>query len=107
MNKLFSYTILAVLLLLSTHAEAQSKVKAQYLEETELVSIVAHLAEVSGYDWDVEDVGVDDYLAEVDSYSVGVLHGSIPALTIPSARHQPSSKFLKSVPVSRSDVSKA
>lgn len=68
MNKFFSYTILAVLLLLSTHAEAQSKVKAQCLEETELVSIVAHLAEVSGYDWDVEDVGVDDYLAEVDSY---------------------------------------
>lgn len=48
-------------------ANAQAKVKAEYPEEMELVSIVAHLARVNGYDWDAEDVGVDDYLAEVDS----------------------------------------
>ena len=48
-------------------ANAQTKVKAENPEEVELVSIVAHLAHVNGYDWDAEDVGVDDYLAEVDS----------------------------------------
>lgn len=61
-----AYALLA-LLLLATHTKAQNRAKAQYLEETELVSIVAHLAEANGYDWDAEDVGVDDYLAEVDS----------------------------------------
>lgn len=50
---------------LSTNAHA--KVKAEYPEEVELVSIVAHLALVNGYDWDADDVGVDDYLADVDS----------------------------------------
>lgn len=44
-----------------------AQVKAVYLEETELLSIVSHLAKVSGYDWDAEDVGVDDYLADVDN----------------------------------------
>lgn len=58
---------LLVLLLLATHIKAQNRAKAHYLEETELVSIVAHLAEANGYDWDAEDVGVDDYLSEVDS----------------------------------------
>ncbi|MDO4197095.1 MAG: hypothetical protein Q4D33_13225, partial [Prevotellaceae bacterium] len=61
-----AYALLA-LLLLATHTKAQNRAKAQYLEETELVSIVAHLAEANGYDWGAEDVGVDDYLAEVDS----------------------------------------
>ena len=57
-------------------ANAQAKVKAELRlrlseaknpEEMELVSIVAHLARVNGYDWEAEDVGVDDYLTEVDS----------------------------------------
>ena len=61
-----AYALLA-LLLFATYTEAKDRVKAQYTEETELVSIVAHLAEANGYDWDTEDVGVDDYLAEVDS----------------------------------------
>lgn len=67
---LLSCTIIAILLLFATHTEAQERVEAQYLEETELVSIVAHLAKVNGYDWDAKDVGVDDYLAEVDSVFV-------------------------------------
>lgn len=48
-------------------AHAQTRVMAENPEEVELVSIVAHLASVNGYDWDAEDVGVDDYLTEVDS----------------------------------------
>lgn len=48
-------------------ANAQTKVKAENPEEVELVSIVAHLADVNGYNWDAEDVEVEDYLAEVDS----------------------------------------
>lgn len=57
--------MLVVVAAMSAHA--QTKVRAQYIEETELVSIVSHLAGVSGYNWDAEEVGVDDYLAEVDS----------------------------------------
>ncbi len=61
-------TILCTLVCIFTlSVNAQTKVKAENPEEVELVSIVSHLAQVNGYDWDAEDVGVDDYLAEVDS----------------------------------------
>ncbi len=56
-----------------------AQVKAVYPEEIELVSIVSHLAKVNGYDWDAEDVGVDDYLTDVDStFAVYRNHPIIP-----------------------------
>lgn len=69
----FKYSILTLLapflflMAMALPAGAQTKVKAENPEEVELISVVAHLARVNGYDWDAEDVGVDDYLAEVDS----------------------------------------
>lgn len=44
----------------------QDKVRAEYIEETELVSVVAHLAGVPGYNFG-EDEALADYVAEVDS----------------------------------------
>lgn len=49
-------------------ASAQGTVKAQYIEETELVAVVAHVAEVNGYVWDEEEAGMYDYFTEVDRY---------------------------------------
>lgn len=63
MKRFILTLIIAVVCTCCTFAQ----VKAVYLEETELLSIVSHLAKVSGYDWDAEDVGVDDYLADVDN----------------------------------------
>ena len=63
--------ILFVLLLIAgwtNVASAQNIVKAQYIEETELVAVVAHLAEVNGYAWDEEEAGVYDYFTDVDKY---------------------------------------
>ena len=57
-----------IFMLYTTAAMALAPIKARYSEEAELVSIAAHLAEVNGYDWSGEDVNVDDYLAEVDSF---------------------------------------
>ena len=57
-----------IFMLYTTAAMAIAPIKARYSEEAELVSIAAHLAEVNGYDWSAEDVNVDDYLAEVDSF---------------------------------------
>ncbi len=57
-----------IFMLYTTAAMALAPIKARYSEEAELVSIAAHLAEVNGYDWSAEDVNVDDYMAEVDSF---------------------------------------
>lgn len=77
--KVYLLIAVSLLMLTATVAMAQSPVKAQsdikpqspvkarYIEEIELVSIAAHLAEANGYDWGAEDVGVEDYLADVDS----------------------------------------
>ena len=54
-----------LLVLSSSHSFSQREVKAKYLEETELVSIVAHLAEIPGYTW--EDEALPDYMVELDS----------------------------------------
>lgn len=56
-----------MMLVCALSANAQANVKVENPEEVEFMSIVAHLAAVNGYDWDAEDVGVDDYLAEIDS----------------------------------------
>lgn len=58
-------TIIMLLVLSSSHCFSQREVKAKYLEETELVSIVAHLAEIPGYTW--EDEALPDYMVELDS----------------------------------------
>lgn len=57
-------TIIATLICQSTFASQQ--VTAEYLETTELVSIVSHLAGIPGYDWS-KDQTLCDYVAEVDS----------------------------------------
>ena len=57
-----------IFMLYTTAAMALAPINARYSEEAELVSIAAHLAEVNGYDRSAEDVNVDDYLAEVDSF---------------------------------------
>ena len=67
MNKFRKIALYCLTFVFALSANAQTKVKAENPEEIELVSIVSHLALVNGYDWDAEDVGVDDYLAEVDS----------------------------------------
>lgn len=54
-----------LLILTASDSLSQQKVKVEYLEETELVSIVAHLAEIPGYTWDEE--ALPDYMAELDS----------------------------------------
>ena len=56
--------IIATLICQSTVASQQ--VTAEYLETTELVSIVSHLAGIPGYDWS-KDQTLCDYVAEVDS----------------------------------------
>lgn len=45
---------------------AKEKVNVKYLEEMELVSVVAHLADVPGYNWDKQYV-LGEYLNDVDS----------------------------------------
>lgn len=67
MNRFRKIAFYCLTFVFALSANAQTKVKAENPEEIELVSIVSHLALVNGYDWDAEDVGVDDYLAEVDS----------------------------------------
>lgn len=67
MNRFRKIALYCLTFVFALSANAQTKVKAENPEEIELVSIVSHLALVNGYDWDAEDVGVDDYLAEVDS----------------------------------------
>lgn len=67
MLKLRSILTSCLTILLTLSANAQTRVTAENPEEVELVSIVAHLARVNGYDWNAEDIGVDDYLAQVDS----------------------------------------
>lgn len=56
---------LLLLLITASQGHAQQKVEVSYLEETELVSIVAHLAEIPGYTWNEE--ALPDYMAELDS----------------------------------------
>lgn len=58
-------SILTVLICQSSFAA--QPIRAEYLEETELVGVVSHLAGIPGYDWD-EDEALSDYLAEVDSF---------------------------------------
>lgn len=60
-----TYTILA-LLVMTMVSFAKEKVKVKYLEEMELVSVVAHLADVPGYNWDKQYV-LGEYLDDVDS----------------------------------------
>ena len=67
MNKFRNGIFACIALLFALSANAQVKIVAENPEETELISVVAHLAKVYGYDWDAEDIGADDYLAEVDS----------------------------------------
>lgn len=67
MNRFRKIALYCLTFVFALSANAQTKVKAENPEEIELVSIVSHLALVNGYDWDAEDVGVDDYLAEVNS----------------------------------------
>lgn len=45
---------------------AKEKVNVKYFEEMELVSVVAHLADVPGYNWDKQYV-LGEYLNDVDS----------------------------------------
>ena len=68
MNKFRKIAFYCLTFVFALSANAQTKVKAENPEEIELVSIVSHLALVNGYDWDAEDVGVDDYLAEFPEY---------------------------------------
>ena len=57
-------TIIATIICQSSFASQQ--VTAEYLETTELVSIVSHLAGIPGYDWG-KDQTLCDYVAKVDS----------------------------------------
>lgn len=76
MNNILILAILALLspaLSLSAEEKASTvsinhKIPVIYSEETELVSVVCHLAEIGGYDFDSEDGVLQDYLEDVDSY---------------------------------------
>ena len=48
-------------------AKAQNNISVDYTEESELVSVIAHLAKVPGYVWPEEQAGVIDYFHQVDS----------------------------------------
>ena len=50
-----------------TGAKAQNNISVDYTEESELVSVIAHLAKVPGYIWPEEQAGVIDYFHQVDS----------------------------------------
>ena len=57
---------LALFVAILAKAQGQTAIQAKYLEETELVSVVEHLADVQGYVWDAEEAGVYDYFEDVD-----------------------------------------
>lgn len=67
MEKMKRLNITMVLLFIAMIIFAKERPQVKYLEETELVSVVAHLANVPGYNWGEEDV-LNDYLADVDAY---------------------------------------
>lgn len=62
------YIAVIVLFIASvTGAKAKNNISVDYTEESELVSVIAHLAKVPGYVWPKEQAGVIDYFHRVDS----------------------------------------
>lgn len=62
------YLVTVVLFIASlTGAKAKNNISVDYTEESELVSVIAHLAKVPGYIWPEEQAGVIDYFHQVDS----------------------------------------
>lgn len=62
------YFVTVVLFIASmTGAKAKNNISVDYTEESELVSVIAHLAKVPGYIWPEEQTGVIDYFHQVDS----------------------------------------
>lgn len=62
------YFVTVVLFIASmTGAKAKNNISVDYTEESELVSVIAHLAKVPGYIWPEEQAGVIDYFHQVDS----------------------------------------
>lgn len=62
------YFVIVVLFIASmTGAKAKNNISVDYTEESELVSVIAHLAKVPGYIWPEEQAGVIDYFHQVDS----------------------------------------
>ena len=62
------YIAVIVLFIASlTGAKAKNNISVDYTEESELVSVIAHLAKVPGYVWPEEQAGVIDYFHQVDS----------------------------------------
>ncbi|MGM9743164.1 MAG: DUF4932 domain-containing protein [Candidatus Cryptobacteroides sp.] len=52
----------------SSAAPSPDPIPVHYSEETELVSILAHIAGVNGYVFSADDGVIEDYLSDVDNY---------------------------------------
>ena len=59
--------VIALFIASLTGAEAKNNISVDYTEECELVSVIAHLANVPGYVWPEGQAGVIDYFHQVDS----------------------------------------
>ena len=61
------FAVIVLFIASLTGSKAKSNISVDYMEESELVSVIAHLAKVPGYVWPEEQAGVIDYFHQVDS----------------------------------------
>mgnify|MGYP003197265469 FL=1 len=61
------FAVIVLFIASLTGAKAKNNISVDYTEESELVSVIAHLAKVPGYIWPEEQAGVIDYFHQVDS----------------------------------------
>lgn len=64
--KIQQLTIFSALLFVCQNVMAQ-KIIVKHTEESELVSVLCHIADIDGYVWEEDDIAAPQYFADVDS----------------------------------------